>query len=166
MSKLERATYGPANFQKAAGGILPTQFPRTIGPNAMKYLQEVVEGGLSSSAMVERFERDQLLKNPPIVVESSGKYILLDGATRITALKRVGCRDAVVQIVEYDAPGLVLETWNHMLIDLPLRDFFVALWQLPGLRVEPATLATLRARWPRMVENTAAPMNVKMRLTI
>jgi dTDP-4-amino-4,6-dideoxygalactose transaminase len=57
MSRLERATYGPANFQEAAGGILPTQFPRTIGPNAMKYLQEVVDSGLASTAMLERFER-------------------------------------------------------------------------------------------------------------
>jgi perosamine synthetase len=57
MSNLQRATYGPANFQKAAGGVLPTQFPRTIGPNAMKYLQEVVDSGLSSTAMLERFER-------------------------------------------------------------------------------------------------------------
>jgi perosamine synthetase len=57
MSKLERATYGPGNFQKYSGGVLPTQYPRTIGPNAMKYLQEVVDSGLGSSAMLERFER-------------------------------------------------------------------------------------------------------------
>jgi len=87
--------------------------------------------------LVERFETDQLLKNPPIVVESGGKYILLDGATRITALQCVGCRDVLVQIVEYDAPGLVLETWNHMLIDLPLREFLADLRQLPDLDVAP-----------------------------
>lgn len=57
MAKLERAIYGPSNFQKPASGMLPTQFPRTIGPNAMKYLQEVVDSGLGSTAMVERFER-------------------------------------------------------------------------------------------------------------
>ncbi len=87
--------------------------------------------------LVERLRADQLLKNPPIVVESNGKYILLDGATRITALRRVGCRDAVVQIVEYDAPGLTLETWNHLLVDLPLDNFLTALRQLPGLHIEP-----------------------------
>lgn len=32
------------------------QFPRTIGPNAIKYLQDVVAGGLQGD-MVERFER-------------------------------------------------------------------------------------------------------------
>ncbi len=57
MSQLPRATYGPAAFQKYSGGVLPSQFPRTIGPNALKYLQEVVDGGLGSSAMLERFER-------------------------------------------------------------------------------------------------------------
>jgi len=57
MGKLERATYGPANFGKYSGGVLPTQYPRTIGPNAMKYLQEVVDSGLGNSAMLERFER-------------------------------------------------------------------------------------------------------------
>lgn len=58
MSKLERATYGPKAFQKYGGGVLPTQYPRTIGPNAMKYLQEVVDSGLGSTAMLERFERE------------------------------------------------------------------------------------------------------------
>src|SRR5574340_370545 len=57
MSLLARATYGPVNFQTAPGAALPTQFPRTIGPNAMKYLQEVVDSGLSSTGILERFER-------------------------------------------------------------------------------------------------------------
>jgi dTDP-4-amino-4,6-dideoxygalactose transaminase len=37
-------------------GKLPNPFPRTIGPNALKYLQEVVESGLTCD-MVGRFER-------------------------------------------------------------------------------------------------------------
>lgn len=91
--------------------------------------------------LVERLRADQRLKNPPIVVPAHGKHILLDGATRITALTRLGCRDAVVQIVEYDAPGLTLETWNHLLVDLPLDDFFATLRQLPGLRIEALPFA-------------------------
>src|ERR1039458_7997204 len=57
MTKLQRATYGPTAFQKYTGGGLPSQYPRTMGPNAMKYLQEVVESGLGTNAMLERFER-------------------------------------------------------------------------------------------------------------
>ncbi len=37
-------------------GKLPTAFPRSIGPNAMKYLQEVVDSGLTCD-MMGRFER-------------------------------------------------------------------------------------------------------------
>lgn len=83
-----------------------------------------------------RLQGDWFLKNPPIVSQSADKYILLDGATRCTALKRIGCRDVVVQIVDYHAPGLLLETWNHLLVDLPLSEFFQTLDRLPGLTVQ------------------------------
>jgi perosamine synthetase len=51
----DRALYGAASYEGLTGR-LPVQFPRTIGRNAMKYLQEVVESGLRGD-MVERFER-------------------------------------------------------------------------------------------------------------
>ena len=89
--------------------------------------------------LVQRLEEDQFLKNPPIVAEHNAKYVLLDGATRVTALKRVGCRDVIVQVVDYAAPGMVLETWNHMLLDAPVDELFRSLRALPGLRVEPTT---------------------------
>jgi dTDP-4-amino-4,6-dideoxygalactose transaminase len=55
MATLERAKYGAAAFAEFKGK-LPTPFPRTIGPNAMKYLQEVVDSGLTVD-MMGRFER-------------------------------------------------------------------------------------------------------------
>ena len=51
---MERAKYG-AEALKEAVGELPNPFPRTVGPNAAKYLQEVVDSGLSCD-MVSRFE--------------------------------------------------------------------------------------------------------------
>lgn len=52
---MARAQYGA---QAVAGlrGSLPNPFPRTIGPNAARYLQEVVNSGLTCD-MVGRFER-------------------------------------------------------------------------------------------------------------
>ena len=51
-----RARYGAAAYEATEGG-LPAQYPRTMGPNAMKYLGEVVAAGLGRSCnMVERFE--------------------------------------------------------------------------------------------------------------
>lgn len=52
---IQRAKYGAEAF-KGMQGKLPQPFPRTIGPNALKYLQEVVESGLTSN-MVDRFEK-------------------------------------------------------------------------------------------------------------
>jgi dTDP-4-amino-4,6-dideoxygalactose transaminase len=55
MATLERARYG-ALAQAGVVGKLPTPFPRTMGPNASRYLQEVVESGLTVD-MTGRFER-------------------------------------------------------------------------------------------------------------
>ena len=52
--KTERAKYGAEAFAGMRGS-LPTSFPRTMGPNCMKYLQEVVDSGLTCN-MVGRFE--------------------------------------------------------------------------------------------------------------
>ena len=51
----ENAKFGYAAF-KNMGGKLPNPFPRTMGPNVLKYVTEVVESGLTSD-MVERFEQ-------------------------------------------------------------------------------------------------------------
>ena len=52
--KFERADYG-AKAVAGLTGALPNPFPRTMGPNAMKYLREVVDGGLTGG-MIGRFE--------------------------------------------------------------------------------------------------------------
>src|SRR2546423_8348941 len=53
--KTARASFGAA-AQREFKGKLPLPYPRTMGPNAMKYLQEVVDSGLTSD-IVDRFER-------------------------------------------------------------------------------------------------------------
>ncbi|MCK4590227.1 MAG: DegT/DnrJ/EryC1/StrS family aminotransferase [Candidatus Latescibacteria bacterium] len=53
--KMERAEYGAEAFAGGTG-VLPTRFPRQMGPNCMKYLQEVVDSGLTCN-MVQRFEQ-------------------------------------------------------------------------------------------------------------
>ncbi len=52
---MERAKYGAAAWAHLTGK-LPNAFPRIMGPNAMKYLQEIVDSGLTVD-MMGRFER-------------------------------------------------------------------------------------------------------------
>lgn len=55
MNKKERAKYGSEAY-KDLKGKLPNVFPRTMGQNAMKYLKEVVDSGLTVD-MIGRFEK-------------------------------------------------------------------------------------------------------------
>ena len=71
----------------------------------------------------ERLRSDGLLRNPPIVAESDQHYIVLDGATRTGALKYLGIRDTIVQIVDYAARNICLDSWHHLIIKTPPSDF-------------------------------------------
>ncbi|MGD9498296.1 MAG: DegT/DnrJ/EryC1/StrS family aminotransferase [Armatimonadota bacterium] len=51
-----RAQYGAAAYEHEAVREIPTQWPRIMGPNCKKYLDEVVESGLTCD-MVSRFEK-------------------------------------------------------------------------------------------------------------
>jgi L-serine kinase (ATP) / ParB family transcriptional regulator, heme-responsive regulator len=91
--------------------------------------------------LIARLKQDRLLKNPPIVSQFDHKYIVLDGATRTTALRLIHSRDIVVQIVDYLNPAITLETWNHMLLDAPAQEIFSAIQDLPDLFVEKTSVA-------------------------
>lgn len=95
--------------------------------------------------LAQRLEKEQFLKNPPIVTEYQSKYVLLDGATRVTALRQIGCGDVVVQVVDPAGPGMALEAWNHLLVDAPVDELFRALRELPGVVIEPTTLEHAQA---------------------
>ena len=99
--------------------------------------------------LVTRLSHDRLLKNPPITAQFESKYIVLDGATRTTALRRMHSRDILVQIVDYLNPGITLETWNHMLLDAPAQEIFSAIKDLPDLFIEKTTLDTANAALTR-----------------
>lgn len=65
-------------------------------------------------------DNDGVLRNPPIVGlshgASSASYIVLDGATRTTALKLMGARHLLVQEVPYGGEDSVdLQAWYHVL---------------------------------------------------
>lgn len=62
--------------------------------------------------LAKRLEVEDVLINPPIVIEAGDRYVVLDGATRITALKQLGYPHTVVQVVSPDE-NLRLCTWYH-----------------------------------------------------
>ena len=63
--------------------------------------------------MVRRLRADDCLANPPIVFDVDGRFVLIDGANRIAALRALDYRYVVVQVASLDAVRLT--TWHHLL---------------------------------------------------
>lgn len=89
------------------------------------------------TGLVRRLEKDNLLKNPPIVapIPGSARYVVLDGANRTSALAQIGCRDAMVQVVDYNDPDLELLVWNHLVAAPTPDEVIEPLKQIVGLRM-------------------------------
>ncbi len=80
--------------------------------------------------LMNRLEEDGLLANPPITTFWKGKYVVLDGATRSTAFKRLEYPYLIVQVVPPDEGRFQLHTWYHAISS--------------GQRVTPRTFADLQ----------------------
>lgn len=86
-----------------------------------------------------------VLKNPVIVVEKGDIFIVLDGATRASALRGLAVRDVLVQIVRYDDPTLRLDTWHHVLVGLPSSGLITSFGRLAPLGSFSCDLPELHA---------------------
>jgi len=67
-------------------------------------------------ALVDRLTADGMLRNPPVAAAlPGGGCVVLDGANRTTALRRLGATAHLLQLVEYASPQIRLEVWHHLL---------------------------------------------------
>jgi hypothetical protein len=87
--------------------------------------------------------RDQgILRNPPVVTplqDRSRRFMVLDGANRVTALRLMGYPHILVQSVQLDDPNLVLNTWGHVVWGLPSRELVAGLQTLDGVNLQPTS---------------------------
>jgi hypothetical protein len=93
-----------------------------------------------SRPLITRMRNSGVFRNPPIVSplkDSSGRHMVLDGANRTVALKEMGFRHALVQVVQPDHPGLTLQNWNHIIWELSPVRFLSGIHNLPGIRMAP-----------------------------
>jgi hypothetical protein len=86
--------------------------------------------------LAERLRQDGIARNPPIVSESDGRYIVLDGATRTGAFKYLGIRDVLVQIVDYAARNICLDSWHHLIQNTSPSDLFDGIAAIAGVTIE------------------------------
>jgi hypothetical protein len=67
--------------------------------------------------LVAKLRAQGILRNPPIVMpltDDSGRYMVLDGANRVTSLREMEFPHIVAQVVQPDDKNVTLQTWNHI----------------------------------------------------
>jgi hypothetical protein len=97
--------------------------------------------------LVERLQREAVLRNPPVVTALPGdkRFLVLDGANRATAALQSGLEHLVVQVVRYEEPHVLLSTWSHALGEMPRAEVGSMLRAIPGLVVREETYLHARA---------------------
>lgn len=111
--------------------------PLRIVPSDMVFAHELfdrkrVEG------LAQRLQAAGALKNPPLVMETDNGYMVLDGATRSTALRQLGLPHMLVQVFQADTEGLELETWYHVIREIDRDDLLQLLRSLPDIELVPS----------------------------
>ncbi len=98
--------------------------------------------------LAERLRSEAHLKNPPIVAAlpgGDGRFIVLDGANRVTAAREAKFPHLVVQVVDYAEPAVKLSTWSHALGEMPRAELEAGLRGIAGLTVREEPLLHARA---------------------
>lgn len=90
-----------------------------------------------SAKLIEFIRRENRLKNPPVVATHAGssKYILLDGANRLTALQSLEVPDVLVQHIDLFDPGLIFLHWHHAVEKFSKQSFLEQLHNLSEIAI-------------------------------
>lgn len=129
-------------FERGRDWTDPSQLQLRVVPLDSLVMHEHYDP-LRVDRLASLLRKDQVLHNPILVTSLSGteKYVVLDGASRVSALCELGCRDALVQIIDYNDPSIGVGRWHHLLRGVPAESFLAEIQAIPGVRLEPATLA-------------------------
>jgi L-serine kinase (ATP) / ParB family transcriptional regulator, heme-responsive regulator len=131
------------------------------------------------AGIVNRFQQEKTLRNPPIVGRNQGRrrLIVLDGASRVTAARRLGFPHLLVQLLPYPSPEIGLDPWHHVVVGMSWSALVARAAAIPGALVVPMpwreaatlleerhALACLRAPGkPTAVFRLAAPRRTGLR---
>ena len=86
--------------------------------------------------LVEKLRAQGIIRNPPIVmplVDGSDRFMVLDGANRVTSLQEMEFPHIVAQVVEVSNPNVNLQTWNHVIWGISTKALISALRKVKGL---------------------------------
>jgi len=98
------------------------------------------------SSTLELFlQKEGKLKNPPVVAKhKDGNHsILLDGANRITALRKLNIKDVLVQEIDIFDPDLLLLHWHHAVEKFSKQEFLTKLGAIENLIIKKSEASAI-----------------------
>ena len=88
--------------------------------------------------LVQKLRAQGTLRNPPIVMplmDGTERYMVLDGANRVTSLTEMEFPHIVAQVVKSDDQHVNLQTWNHVIWGMDAKTLIRRIRQINGLEV-------------------------------
>lgn len=116
--------------------------PKSILPVRFVDLDQVVPHEATdprrAQRLAARLEDEGVIRNPTIVAAIDERYVVLDGATRTDALRRLGSPHAIVQDISVE-DGLSLETWHHVVRQVDPDGLVDIIGNIEGIQLEEVT---------------------------
>lgn len=88
--------------------------------------------------LVDKLRGQGILRNPPVVMplqDGSGRYMVLDGANRVTSLQEMEFPHILAQVVQPGDPNVVLEVWNHVVWSMDPAELIGGVREVDGLKL-------------------------------
>ena len=88
--------------------------------------------------LVEKLRAQGIIRNPPVVMsleDGTDRYMVLDGANRVTSLREMEFPHIVVQVVKPNDPNVNLQTWNHVVWGMNTRTLTASLRKVKGIEL-------------------------------
>ena len=88
--------------------------------------------------LVTKLRAQGILRNPPIVMpltDGSGRFMVLDGANRVTSLRELEFPHTVAQVVEVSNQHVNLQTWNHIVWGMDTNILVSSLRKVNGIEL-------------------------------
>lgn len=91
-----------------------------------------------SLPLIEKLRAAGIIRNPPIVMpltDGSKRFMVLDGANRVTSLLEMEFPHIVAQVVDPNDTNVNLQTWNHVVWGMNQKTLLNGLKKIKGLKV-------------------------------
>jgi hypothetical protein len=88
--------------------------------------------------LVEKLRAHGIMRNPPVVMplgDGTDRYMVLDGANRVTSLQALEFPHIVAQVVDVNNPHVNLRTWNHVVWGMNAKTLAASLRKVKGVEL-------------------------------